>query len=73
MSGVYFSFRISDTGYLQPISWMSRYVAVTAGPAWVLASIGQSPEMPETPEEVVSTFQGIVCKMDLPPFTEKIR
>jgi hypothetical protein len=25
----------------------------------------------DMPEEVVTSFQGILCKKDLPPFTEK--
>jgi len=48
---------------------MSQYVVVQAGAAWVLATVGTSPD---TNEEFVSTFQGIICQKDLPPFTEKI-
>jgi len=48
---------------------MAQYVAVPSGAAWVLATVG-SPE--DGNEEFVSSFQGIICKMDLPPFTEKI-
>jgi len=48
---------------------MTQYVAVPAGPAWILATAGASPEMNE---EFVLAFQGIICRMDLPPFTEKI-
>jgi hypothetical protein len=48
---------------------MSQYVVVPAGPAWVLATVGTSSDVNE---EFVSAFQGIICKKDLPPFTEKI-
>ena len=48
---------------------MAQYVAVPSGAAWVLATVG-SPE--DGNEEFVSSFQGIICKMDFPPFTEKI-
>jgi len=48
---------------------MSQYIVVQAGPAWVLATVGTSPDVNE---EFVSTFQGIICQKDLPPFTEKI-
>jgi hypothetical protein len=55
--------------HLQSNSWMSQYVVVPAGPGWVLATVGTSPD---TNEEFVSAFQGIICKKDLPPFTQKI-
>jgi len=48
---------------------MSQYVVVPAGPTWILATIGASPDMNE---EFVLAFQGIICKKDLPPFTKKV-
>ncbi|KIM38065.1 hypothetical protein M413DRAFT_76431 [Hebeloma cylindrosporum] len=45
---------------------MSNYVAVKAGSAWILATNG------DAQEEFVTSFQGIISKMNLPPFTEKI-
>ena len=54
---------------LQHASWMSQYVVAPSGAAWVMATVG-SPQ--DGNEEFVSSFQGIICKMDLPPFTEKI-
>ena len=54
---------------LQTNSWISQYVVVPAVPAWVLVTVGTSPDMNE---EFVSAFQGIICKKDLPPFTENI-
>jgi hypothetical protein len=49
---------------------MCRYDAQQSGATWVLASIE---EQGNSYEEFVSTFHGVICKMELPPFTEKIK
>ncbi|KIM35729.1 hypothetical protein M413DRAFT_32286 [Hebeloma cylindrosporum] len=50
-------------------SWMNQFVAVQEGPTWTLATTGDAQD---TNKEFVCAFQGIICNVDLPPFTEKI-
>ena len=45
------------------------YAAEQEGAIWRL--IRKDDEDSDMPEEVVTSFQGILCKRDLPPFTEK--
>ena len=56
---------------------MSRIASVTASyeviktkHQWRLVHRATEPEMFK--EEVVALFQGIICKRDLPPFTERL-
>jgi hypothetical protein len=45
-----------------------NYSVEKEGAIWRLIRKDDDEDMPE---EVVASFQGILCKKDLPPFTEK--